>query len=428
MIIEHAPWIEAKLPEFPALNRDLDVDVVIVGAGLTGITAAYLLRKAGKRVALLDRGRLASADTARTTAHLSYVTDYRLHHLVDKFGRDAARSFWEAGAASIDQIWQLVQETGAECEFRWVPGYLHEPLHGSDDKERDRLQRDAQLAAEFDLEARYIPRVPTVERPGVMFANQAKFHPRKYLAPLVAAIPGDGSYVFENTNFEHAESKPVSVTANGRKIRCEYLIIATHNPLMGELSLYTSYVLGAKLPRSALQEGLFWDTNDPYEYVRIDAHPDHDYIIFGGEDVKTGQEGNPEEVYRKLTARLHERFPNAEVANRWMGQVIETADGLPFIGENAESQFIATGFCGNGFTLGTLSAMMARDRYLGRDNPWFDLLRVDRRPFHGGVWRYLKENVDDGIKPGTARATVSRLRTDGSVISGPAEAPLQKTP
>src|SRR4029453_12820192 len=96
----------------------------------------------------------------------------------------------------------------------------------------------------------------------------------------------------------------------------------------------------------------------------------------------------------KLSARLMQRIPNAEVQHRWMGQVIETPDGLPFIGENTEHQFIATGFCGNGFTLGTLAATMARDRYLGRKNPWFDLLRVDRRPFHGGLWRYVKENVD----------------------------------
>jgi glycine/D-amino acid oxidase-like deaminating enzyme/nitrite reductase/ring-hydroxylating ferredoxin subunit len=406
VITEHSPWIETSLPTFPTLDRDLDVDVTIVGAGLTGITAAYLLRKAGKRVVLLDRDRVASADTARTTAHLTYVTDQRLHHLVNKFGRDGARAFWEAGAAAIDQIWQLVQETRVECEFRWVSGYLHEPLRGADDKERDRLQEDARLAIDFGFDARYIEHVPSVQRPGVAFANQAKFHPRKYLAALVSAIPGDGSHVFELTNFERAESSPMTVYANGKRIHCEYLVIATHNPLVGEksvlgatllqtkLALYTSYVLGARLPRGALPEGLFWDTGDPYEYLRVDANPDHQYAIFGGEDVKTGQEEDPHEIFQKLGNRLRERIPTAEIRNRWMGQVIETADGLPFIGENTDHQFIATGFCGNGFTLGTLAGVMARDRYLGRKNPWFDLLRVDRRPFHGGLWRYIKENAD----------------------------------
>ena len=103
---------------------------------------------------------------------------------------------------------------------------------------------------------------------------------------------------------------------------------------------------------------------------------------------------DPQEVFASLEKRLRNVLPVARVENRWLGQVVETNDGLPFIGENAGQQFIATGFCGNGFTLGTLSAMMARDRFLGRKNPWFDLFRVDRKKFHGGTWRYLKENLD----------------------------------
>jgi nitrite reductase/ring-hydroxylating ferredoxin subunit len=117
-------------------------------------------------------------------------------------------------------------------------------------------------------------------------------------------------------------------------------------------------------------------------------------VIFGGEDVKTGQEHDTEQVFQKLERRLLALLPAASIQHRWMGQIVETHDGLPYVGENTDQQFIATGFCGNGFTLGTLSAMMARDRYLSRPNPWFDLLRVDRKPFHGGVWQYVKENFD----------------------------------
>ncbi len=406
----HSVWSELALPEFPALERDEEVDVVVIGAGLTGITTAYLLREAGVRVALIERGRIASADTARTTAHLTYVTDQRLRELVSKFGKDGARAFWEAGAAAIDEIWRLTRQARAECEFRWVPGYLHEPAahpeRHDERHERERLQEDAALATEFGFDAQFQESVPHAQRAGVRFAQQAKFHPRKYLAALVQAIPGEGSHVFENTEFEHVEEQPLIVHANGRTIRCDYLVVATHNPLMGEkgalgatlfqtkLALYTSYVLGARLPAGTAPEALFWDTSDPYEYLRIDAHGAYQYAIFGGADVKTGQEKDPEEVFRELESRMQARLPAATLQHRWMGQVVETADGLPYIGENATRQFIATGFCGNGFTLGTLSAMIARDRYLDRGNPWSDLLRVDRRPFHGGVWQYLKENVD----------------------------------
>src|SRR5439155_228738 len=156
----------------------------------------------------------------------------------------------------------------------------------------------------------------------------------------------------------------------------------------------TSYVLGARLPRGELPEALFWDTSDPYYYLRIDRHPDHDYAIFGGQDHKTGQEEDSNHVFESLQSRLKKFLPSAVVQHRWLGQVVETNDGLPFIGESAGQQFIATGFCGNGFTLGALSATMARDRFLGRKNPWFDLFAVNRKKFHGGTWRYITENLD----------------------------------
>ena len=116
-----------------------------------------------------------------------------------------------------------------------------------------------------------------------------------------------------------------------------------------KLALYTSYVLGAKLPRNLMPEALYWDTSNPYYYLRIDRQDDHDYAIFGGEDCKTGQEKNPEEVFTRLQTKLKQILPAAEIQQRWLGQVVETDDGLPFIGENEGRQFIATGFCGNGF-------------------------------------------------------------------------------
>ena len=401
-------WSESiTLPQFAPLSNDLTVDVVVVGAGLTGITTAYLMKEAGAKVALLDRQRCASADTAHTTAHLTYVTDYRLHELVKHFGKDAAKAFWEAGAAAIDHMDEIVRSRKIDCEFRWVPGFLHGSLAKKrTQKERTLLEEDANLATELGFDIEFIDQVPYANRPGVKFLHQAKFHPLKYLRSLLEAIPGDGSYVFENTEMSEVEAEPLAVKANGFKIQCQYLVIATHTPLMGKtsmakatllqskLSLYTSYVLGATLPRGTVPEALYWDTTDPYYYLRIDAHEDHDYAIFGGEDVKTGQEKNPIELFGRLEQKLKTMLPQAAVQHRWLGQVVETNDGLPFIGENEGQQFIATGFCGNGFTLGTLSAVMARDRYLGKKNPWFDLFRVDRRKFHGGAWRYIKENLD----------------------------------
>src|SRR6187200_3425663 len=113
-------WSETAFPHFPTIDHDIDVDVAIIGGGLTGITAAWLLKKAGASVALVERQRCASADTGHTTAHLTYVTDYRLPRLVKTFGRDGAQAFWEAGMAGIDQISEIVRELNIDCDFKWV--------------------------------------------------------------------------------------------------------------------------------------------------------------------------------------------------------------------------------------------------------------------------------------------------------------------
>ncbi|MBL8271647.1 NAD(P)/FAD-dependent oxidoreductase [Steroidobacter sp.] len=406
---EHsALWMNVSLPEFPALERDIEVDVVVVGAGLTGITTAYLMTQEGVRVALIDRERVASADTAHTTAHLTYVTDQRLHELVNKFGVDGARTLWEGGQFAIDTIERIAEALGSQSDFKRVPGYLHTRI-GSEPSREDveSLRKDVELAESFGFDVTFTESAPYGGVPAVRFADQARFHPRGYLKGLLSAVQQQGGQVFENTALEAVDDgDPMTVHANGRKIRCKYLVIATHNPLMGKrgkltadlfqkrLTLYTSYVLGARLPDGAAPEALYWDTEDPYEYLRIDQRDGHQYAIFGGEDVKAGQERDTETVFEKLTRRLYEVLPGVRVERRWMGQVVITDDGMPFIGENEEREFIATGFCGNGFTLGTLSALMARDRFLGRDNPWFSLLAVNRSPFHGGTWRYVQEKVD----------------------------------
>lgn len=431
-------WMDVPLPEFPALDQDIDVDVLVVGAGVTGITTAYLLLQEGVRVALIDRQHVASGDSARTTAHLTYVTDKHLQQLVNDFGEDAARTYWQGGVTAIDTIESIGEETGNDAEFVRVPGYLHAAIGKQpSSSEIDWLRKEAELAQSLGFDATWVESTPYGKLPGVRFAQQAKFHPRRYLRGLLLFIRERQGLVFENTTLDSVEDgEPMTAHANGHKILCNFLVLATHNPLMGKkgtvastlfqtkLALYTTYVLGARLPQGSVPEGLYWDTNDPYEYLRIEERADHQFAIFGGADEKTGQERDNEEVFRHLEHRLHQVLPPAGLQQRWLGQVIETDDGMPFIGEAEERQFIATGFHGNGYTLGTLGALMARDQYLSRRNPWSSLLVVNRLPFHGGMWRYVQENVDypyhlilDRLRRPEADSAEAVGRDAGKIIS-----------
>ncbi len=271
---EHgAPWRDVPLPGFPALSEDIDVDVLIVGGGLTGITTAYLMSLEGIRVALIERDRLASADTARTTAHLTYVTDERLFRLAEKFGREGAAACWKAGKVAIDTIEEICRATAADAQFVRVPGYLHAPVGSDPAKHQADLLRDAELAVQFGFDATFLDTLEQVQQPAVRFERQAKFHPRRYLQALLPAISQRGGRIFENTTFEGAfegvSADAMTARVNGHAVSCRYLVIATHNPLMGKrglfgatlfqtkLSLYTSYVLGARLPADTLPEALF---------------------------------------------------------------------------------------------------------------------------------------------------------------------------
>ena len=401
-------WKTTELPQFPALSANLNADVVIVGGGITGVSSACLLKRAGRRVVLLERHRCGQLDTGNTTAHLTCVTDRPLRKLADTLGRDHAQAVWDAGLSAIDQIHDLVGEAGIECDLARVPGYYHAAISGQTDERAD-LQRQAEIANELGFPAEYQESVPLFGRPGVRFPNQAVFHPLKYLAGLLQSIPGDDSHVFERTEADHFESDGdrVRVHAGRFSVACERVVIATHAPISGlkgmlgatllqsKIAPHTTYAIAARVPARSVPRACYWDTSDPYYFLRLaPAGPGSDLAIFGGLDHKTGQAADSVERFARLENTLREYVPAATVEFRWSGQVMESHDGLPLIGWAAEQQFVATGYAGNGMTFGTLAAMMTRDAICGRKNPWSELFDPKRTTLKGGTWNYLRENAD----------------------------------
>lgn len=173
------PWQSLELPRFPELTGTVHCDVLVVGAGITGLTAAYLLKKAGKRVAVLERNRIGGGDTGCTTAHLTCVIDLALHELSSTFGRETAKLVWEGGTAAVNTIEQIGRTVNAECEFRRVPGFRHLPV-GADDDGVEALQEECDLANDLGFAATFLNDVPRIGQPGIRYPNQAKFHPLRY--------------------------------------------------------------------------------------------------------------------------------------------------------------------------------------------------------------------------------------------------------
>lgn len=384
-----------------------------------------------------NEGKLADVDTRQTTAHLTCVTDLRLSKLVSYFGKNHAQAAWHAGSAAIDLIERIRIDEKLDCDFARVPGYLHLPIaESSRTREAKQLLREADLAAELGFAATYLERVPGILRPGIRFPNQAKFHPLKYLTGLLESLPSARCQIFAQSEVTAIEDDPLRVEVKGHNVRCDFVFIATHIPLMGKsgmlsaglfqskLAPYSSYVIGARVAKGAMPHALYWDTSDPYYYLRVELGSRSDYVVFGGEDHKTGQDDDPKQRFKSLEAALKRYLKNAHVDRHWSGQVIETNDGLPFIGETSPNQFVATGFSGNGMTFGTLGAMMAVDKVQGKKNPWEELFDVRRKKLRGGTWNYVKENLDYPyymLRDRVRRAEATSLRRvrqgEGRIVS-----------
>jgi glycine/D-amino acid oxidase-like deaminating enzyme/nitrite reductase/ring-hydroxylating ferredoxin subunit len=408
-MIDESLWRALDPPRFPPKPLPTEVDVVIIGAGITGLTAAYLLKRSGKRVAVFDRDRVGAGETGNTSAHLTYVTDVRLTELVSRFGRGAARLVWQSGAAAIDLIEANVRERGMSAGFQRVPGFLCAPFVDQLDaeKESETLRKEADIAAELGFDAHYVERGPVTGRPAVSYADQALFHPLEYIYGLALAVDGDGSMVCEMSEVGEVMQDPLAVIVNGATVACRDVIIATHVPLTGSTGLlsamlfqtklypYSSYVLGATLADDSIAPGLYSDTAEPYYFLRVHDRAGGRYVIFGGRDHKTGTETDTESRYAQLAQALKKILPAARFERRWSGQVIETTDGLPFVGSSAEHQFVATGYAGNGLTFGTVSGMMLHDAILGVPNPLHELFDPHRKPTSASaVAEFVAENVD----------------------------------
>ncbi|MFT3829821.1 MAG: FAD-dependent oxidoreductase [Opitutaceae bacterium] len=396
----------ATVPRFPGLAENANVDVCVVGAGIAGLTTAYFLARAGRTVAVLDDGPILSGETERTTAHLANVLDDRFTELERLHGRDGARLAAESHGVAIDTIERLVNELRIDCDFARTEGYLFNgPLAQPDLLERElAAAQRAGLTAATWVERAPLPSFNTGR--ALRFPRQAQFHPLKYLAALAGAVVRAGGRIFSGT---HAAEIRGGRTAQVRTdagwiVRCGAAVVATNTPVNDRLVIHTkqaayrTYVIGAAVPAGAVPTALYWDTEEPYHYVRTQpAADDRAVLIVGGEDHKTGQADDAEARYARLEAWMRQRFPEAgEIRFRWSGQVLEPVDGLAFIGRNpldAENVYIATGDSGHGMTHGTIAGLLLTDLIVGRQNPWTELYDP-ARVSPGAVKNYAVENAN----------------------------------
>lgn len=404
-----SPWTAGTaLPEYPPLESNVHVDVCIVGAGIAGLSTAYLLGQAGKSVAVLDDGPVAGGMTQRTTGHLVNAHDDRYFEVEKLHGREGARLAAESHTAAIEQIEAIVRKEAIDCDFARLDGFLflaEGDTTGTLDRELAAAHR-AGLAAVRRAEG--APFGTWSTGPCLVFPDQGQFHPLKYAAGLARAIEKAGGRIHCNSHADHVEGGVPGVVHVGRHVVTgDAIVVASNVPVNDRLAIhpkqapYMTYVIAARVPRASVPKALAWDTGDPYHYLRIQPLEDADLLIIGGEDHKTGQALDAADRHARLERWARERFPMmGAIEYAWGGQVMEPVDYLAFIGRNPmdhENIYVVTGDSGMGLTHGTIAGMILTDLICGRPNPWAALYDPSRVTLRAAA-EFARENSNVALQ------------------------------
>ncbi len=391
-------WRPTPTPgQHPPLRRDIETDVAIIGGGITGLSLAHLLKLAGRRVVVLEMREVGTGGTGHSTGHLTCALDVDFPLLQRRFGHRGAVEAASKGREAISHVASTVERYAIPCGFERVDGWRYT----ENDSGRAALEAELPVARGLGIDAEYVAEGPLPFMHGaVRFRDQARFDPVRYVAALAERVDGGGCHIFEGTRVERViPGEPCLLEVGGHIVRARDVVHASHTPIGVVLPLqlrtaaYLSYVLALRVAGEALS-GLYWDTANPYHYLRSTEDPARGSVLLvGGEDHRSGR--SSEGRFEALEAYARARFEILEFVSRWSGEVFESVDGLPYVGRlGTEAHvYVATGFGGNGLTLGVAAALDLAA--LIQDEPQGEsVFRPQRFKPLASARRFLAENAE----------------------------------
>lgn len=412
------------------LTADAQGDVVVIGAGIAGLSTAYELARLGKSVIVIDRGQIGRGMTARTTAHLASEIDDYYYRLIDVRGEGEARRYHESQVAAINRIEAICRDEAIDCDFRRLDGFLIPSEEGG----VDLLEKELEACHKLGVAAEWAERAPI---PGLesgrclRFPEQGRFHPARYLAGLAKAIVARGGKLYADTVHvaDWVENGGVVVeTEAGPKIRAGAAVFATNSPTNDKVALHTkqmpmrTYAIAGRVPKGSVPDALVWDTLEAYHYVRIqEADDGHDWLIVGGEDHRSGEETDMDRRIGALAEWTRRRYPTFEKHEfAWSGQVMETVDFMPFSGRNPGSTnvYVHTGDSGQGITNGVAGSLTIAPLILGDDSRFAEVFDPSRKAASVPAFKELAEGLAGATKNLAGYLTPGEIRSADELKPG----------
>ena len=415
------------------LKENAACDVCVIGAGIAGLTIAYFLAREGKSVIVLEKNGVGRGETGLTSAHLSNVVDAGYREIERYHGEKGAKLAADSHTAAIRTIETIVNEENIDCDFERVDGYLFLGPKDSPQVLQDELDAARRAGLDVAMEAEG----PLLEKgPSLRFPAQAQFHVVKYMNGLARAATNAGVRIHNSTEVTEVAGAEIAEvkTANGSVVSAKFVVVASNTPFNDRVAMHTkqaayrTYVIGVAVSTGTIPKALYWDTEDPFHYVRVvtlsDGAKAKEILIIGGEDHKTGQAEELENRYTRLLNWGRTHFGALDEPEfRWSGQIMDSADGLAFIGKNPGSKnvFIVTGDSGVGLTHGTIAGLLITNIIMGRENPWATLYDPSRKMVRAAL-EYARENANtaaqykDWVTPGDVSEEKDITPGSGAVI------------
>ena len=403
-LIAKSYWLDSTSEtNYPTLEKDIKVDIAIIGGGITGITTAFLLKNEGFKIALIEADKIAQGTSGHTTAYVTSQHDIIYSDLIKRMGIEKAKQYADANEGAIDFIENTVKKYNIDCEFYRLPAYIYT----TDENYIETIKAEAKAAKSLGIKAKYIEKLdlPFSIKGALCFENQAQFHPRKYLLKVAELISGNGSQIYEHTravDIKHDNLYTV-ITDTGFKVTASKVILASHFPFYDGLGLYfarlrpeRSYVITAKI-KDDLPKGTFVDAGESGWYFRMQNYRDGQMIIIGGQDHKTAHGGDMMKHYDNLKEFAQENFNVEEFLYRWSTQDYITIDGVPYVGNltsKSENIYVATGYGEWGMTNGTAAANILRDIIVNNESHYEEVYNPSRHIFTNGIKNFVVENYD----------------------------------